>query len=116
MSQGNVFFIRVNDFSAARGEDPHLRFRGESPQALADALQAALTEPDLFRRWRAAQSDPEAVDETLAAVDAAARIVARQEDLGVDLEIATSLSMRIVRHRLGLLIGPHWTLRDVRAA
>ncbi len=116
MSRGNVFFIRIDDFSAARGDDPALRFQGESPQALAGAIQAALATPDLFQRWRAAQAEPDEVDDSLAPVDAESRVEAQQADLGVDLTITTSLSMRIVRHRLGLLIGPHWTLRDVRAA
>ncbi len=108
------YYLGIDDLAAARGEDPDLAFDGVSPGALADTLQEALRTPALFERWRGRQADPEAVDRSLAETDPDARVQARQADLKVDLEVETRLPMRVLRHRLDLLLGRHWTLRDVR--
>lgn len=113
MSRSHYYFS-IADFAAAQGEDPDLAFDGRSPEALAAALQQALHTPDLFGRWRLKQDDPDAVDRRLAAVDAQAVVRAQQADLKVDLDVTTDLPMRILRHRLDLLIGSHWCLHDVR--
>lgn len=110
------FYLTVDDLAQARGEDPALRFEGRSPQALADAVVDALRSAALFERWRQAQPDPDQVDPALAPVDPQAQVSAEQADLKCDVVIETDLPMRVLRHRLELLIGTHWTLRDVRAA
>lgn len=116
MQRANTYFIGIDDFPAARGETDGLRFEGRSPQALADAVRDALVQPDLFRRWRGMQEDPDAVDESLGGIDPQARVEAEQSDLHVDMRVTTCLPMRLLRHRLDLLIGSHWTLHDVRSA
>lgn len=110
------YYFGIEDLLRARGDDPAFAFAGKSPDAFATALQQALREPSLFHRWRAAQPDPDAVDDTLGACDPAAAVDAQQADLHTDVEIVTSLPHAVLKHRLALLVGRHWTLRDVRAA
>lgn len=109
-----IYYLRIDDFAAIGGDEPDLAFTGKSPDALAGALQTALTESDLFAAWRDRQADPDAVDPALAAVDPHARVHAEQVDLSVDMQVETELSMQVLRHRLELLVGPHWTVHDVR--
>lgn len=116
MSRAQRFYIGIDDFGRARGDDPGLAFQGASPEALAVALEAALRTPQLFERWRQRQPDPDAVDPALGAVDMHADARAEQADLHVELEVVTTLPMRVLRQRLQWLIGPHWSLRDVRRA
>lgn len=116
MSACQRFYLSIGDSATARGADPAFAFDGSSPQALAQAVQAALSQRTLFERWRAVQPDPDAVDPALARFDPEARAEARQADLSVDLIITTTLPMYVLKHRLRLLIGTHWTLHDVRAA
>ncbi len=110
------YYLTVDNLGQARGSDPELAFHGSSPQSFADALQSALRTNVLFQRWRARQPDPDEVDESLAPVDPNASVTAHQDDLHADVEVVTSLPHAILRHRLNLLIGPSWKLRDVRAA
>lgn len=116
MSTRQHYYLAIDDFAAAHGDDPALAFEGRSPEALAAAVQEALRTPALFERWRGTQDKPDEVDASLAPVDAQASARAAQSDLHVDLEIDTDLPMHVLRHRLNLLIGSHWTLRDVRQA
>jgi len=62
------------------------------------------------------QPDPDAVDPGLGANDPNATVRATQSNLHTDVEVTTSLPHSLLKHRLGLLIGPHWSLHDVRAA
>ncbi|HWG10002.1 MAG TPA: hypothetical protein VN693_00680 [Rhodanobacteraceae bacterium] len=116
MSQAQRYYFTVDNLAAARGPDPDLAFQGSSPQGFADALQQALRENVLFQRWRAKQPDPDEVDDSLAPVDPNATVTAHQDDLHANVEVVTSLPHSILRHRLSILIGQHWKLRDVRAA
>lgn len=116
MSQAQRYYLTVDNLAAARGPDPDLAFQGSSPQGFADALQQALRENVLFQRWRAKQPDPDEVDDSLAPVDPNATVTAHQDDLHANVEVVTSLPHSILRHRLTILIGQHWKLRDVRAA
>lgn len=108
------YYFSIADFAAAHGKDPDLAFDGRSPEALAVAVQQSLRTSDLFERWRRKQDDPDQVDKALAALDAQATAQAEQADLRVDLEVVSALPMRVLRHRLELLIGKHWRLHDVR--
>jgi len=108
------YFFSIAEFAAARGSDPDLAFEGHSPEALASTLQQALRTSDLFERWRAKQDEPDKVDKALAVVDAQAGVTAEQADLKVDMQVTTDIPMRVLRHRLELLIGNHWSLHDVR--
>jgi hypothetical protein len=110
------FFLGIDDLSRARGKDAALSFNGDSPEAFATTLQSALREPTLFERWRALQPDPDAIDPGLGATDPAATVAAKQRDLHADVTVTTRLPHAILRHRLNLLAGAHWTLRDVKAA
>jgi hypothetical protein len=95
------YYLSIADLAKARGSDPQFSFAGAGPDDFAAALQQALREADLFNRWRAAQPDPDAVDDS---------------DLHIDVELLTALPMSVVRQRLNLLIGSAWQLRDMRSA
>ena len=109
------YMFSIDDLLKARGESNELSFQGESPASFATLLQGALREPELWRRWRAMQPDPDAVDPSLGVSDPAATVVAHQSDVHVSVEVITSLPHAIIQHRMTLLIGKHWTLRDVSA-
>lgn len=110
------YFISLPDGTAARGGDAAFAFTAHGPEEFAAQLQDALRAPDLFDRWRGAQADPDDVDPGLGAVDAGATVVGHQRDLAIDLVLITSLPGDVVRHRLRLLAGSGWQLRDVTAA
>jgi hypothetical protein len=108
------YYFSIADLAAARGQDADLAFDGHSPQALAQAVEKSLRTTALFERWRLKQDDPDDVDKSLAEVDPQATASGQQADLKVDLTVTTNVPMRVLRHRLDLLIGAHWALRDVR--
>ncbi len=112
----NRYYLSIADLAHARGADPRFAYDGAGPNDFATALQSALRTNELFLRWRAVQPDPDAVDDSLAVVDPSASVVAEVADLHTDVELVTDLPMSVVRHRLYLLIGAAWTLRDVHAA
>lgn len=112
----NRYYLSIADLAHARGADDRFSYAGAGPNDFAAALQQALRTDDLFQRWRAAQPDPDAIDESLGTSDPAAEVTARVADLSTDVELTTSLPMSVVRHRLYLLIGSSWQLRDMRAA
>ncbi|HSX59439.1 MAG TPA: hypothetical protein VLF18_04480 [Tahibacter sp.] len=110
------FFLSIGDLSQARGENAELSFHGVSPESFANTLQAALREPSLWKRWKALQPDPDAVDPLLGASDANARVTAEQSDLHTEVEVVTALPHAVVKHRLNLLAGRVWKLHDVQPA
>ena len=112
----NHYYLSIADLAHARGDDPRFAYDGAGPNNFAAALQQSLRADELFERWRAAQPDPDAVDTSLAATDPAAEVSAKVADLHTDVDLATDLPMSVVRHRLYLLIGSAWQLRDMRAA
>ncbi len=112
----NHYYFSIDDLAHARGSEPSLAWEGLDPPSLAQTLQQALRGTDLFERWRALQAEPDEVDTALAATDPQAVVNASVADLGTDLDLVTDLPMSVVRHRLNLLIGPSWKLRDMRAA
>ena len=116
MSQAQRYYLTIANLATARGPDPDLSFQGSSPQSFADALQQALRKPVLFMRWKAKQPDPDDVDQSLAPVDPAATVTAQLSDLRTDVEVVTTLTHFVLRHRLFILIGPNWQLHDVAAA
>lgn len=109
------YYLRLPDPKRARGSDPALAFRSESAEGLADELELALRTPVLFERWKKAQAEPDDVDDGLSAVDPDAQVSGQQVDLHVDLVVATSLPGAVFKHRLRVLAGSNWQLRDVTA-
>lgn len=107
------YFLRLPDPSKARGSDIDFAFRSEGADGLAAEFQDALRSPDLFERWRARQEDPDAVDTSLGVVDPAATVTGQQSSLAIDLVATTSLPGNVFKHRLRLLAGGGWELRDV---
>lgn len=108
------YHIRLPDSENAVGPDPAFSFHtGSGPDAFALQLQDALRTDGLFQRWRRAQADPDAVDPALGIVDPAARVSGEVSDLHIDLTAVTSLPGEVVKHRLRLLAGTGWQLRDV---
>lgn len=110
------YYLVVDNLGKAQGPVADLSFKGESPDDFAAQLQRALREPALFDQWKALQPDPDAVDDSMGASDPAATVTAKQSDLRTDVTVTTTLAHSIVKHRLTLLIGKSWTLRDVTAA
>jgi len=110
------YFLRLPDPGKARGEDATLAFRMVGAEGMAEELQDALRGTALFDRWRSQQEDPDAVDPGMAATDPAATVSGQQHDLAVELVATTDLPGAVFKHRLRLLAGSGWELRDVRAA
>lgn len=109
------YYLRLPDPAKARGSEPTLAFHSEGAEGLAGELQRALREPRLFERWRALQEDPDAVDPGMGVVDPEATVTGQQQDLAIELVAATSLPGAVFKHRLRLLAGSGWQLRDVTA-
>lgn len=116
LSQAQRYYLTIANLATARGPDADLSFQGSSPQSFATALQEALRQPILFDRWKAKQPDPDNVDPSLAPVDPAATVAAKLDDLHTDVEVVTTLTHFVLRHRLFILIGPNWQLHDVATA
>lgn len=110
-----TYFLSVKDISKAKGPDPDLSFEGIGPEKLAADIAQAMRSDDLFQRWRAKQPEPDDVDPALGVTDAGASASGElSQGDRYDVKLTTSLPMRIVKHRLNLLIGSSWELRDTR--
>ena len=110
------YYLSLPDPQRARGADPALSFNAHGADEFAAQLQEALRSDALFARWRDGQEDPDAVDDALGATDPAATVTGDQRDLRIDLVATTSIPGSVLRHRLRLLAGNDWQLRDVTAA
>ncbi len=108
------YLLVLSDPENARGADPQFAFRASGADGFAAELQDALRGDGLFQRWKAAQDDPDAVPDSLAATDPGATVTGEQQDLKIRLEADTSLPGEVLKHRLRLLAGSAWTLNDVR--
>ncbi len=109
-----LYYITLPDPEKARGAEPAFSFHQSSSEGLAEQLQDALRTDALFVRWRDAQDEPDEVDPSLGAVDPAARVTGQVDDLHIDLVAETSIPGEVLKHRLRLLAGSGWQLRDVR--
>ncbi len=110
------YYISFKEPKRARGTDPAFSFTAHGAEEFAAQFQDALQTDSLFSRWRAAQEEPDEVDPALGATDPQASVVGQQDDLHVDLIVITSLPGSVFKHRLRLLAGSEWELRDVSAA
>lgn len=108
------YSISFPDPAKARGSDPRLSFTASGADAFAEQLQAALRTPELFERWKAVQDEPDDVDPSLAVTDPQATVSGQQSDLRINLLATTSLPGDVFKHRLRLLAGTNWEMRDVR--
>lgn len=109
------YFISLPDPGKVQGAGT-FAFRSQGAEGLAAELQSALNGDALFERWRATQEDPDAVDPALGVTDPAAKVSGEQRDLRIDLVATTSLPGSVFKHRMRLLAGNHWELRDVASA
>lgn len=109
-----TYTIALPDPAQARGPDPALAFSASGAEAFASQLQQALQTDGLFQRWCNLQDDPDDIDPLLGATDTAARVSGEQDDLRILLRVTTALPSLVIKHRLHLLAGNHWELRDVR--
>lgn len=116
MATRQRFIFSIDDLPKARGESHELSFGGGSAESFANLLQQALREPTLWQRWKAMQPDPDAVDPALGQSDPSATVEAHQSDVHVSVTVVTTLPHAIIQHRMTLLVGKHWTLRDVSSA
>ena len=110
------YYISLKDPAKARGSDSAFSFSANGADAFASQLQEALRNDGLFQHWREAQADPEAVDASLGATDPGATVKGEQHDLQIDLIVVTSIPGPVFKHRLRLLAGSAWELRDVSSA
>jgi hypothetical protein len=110
------YYLSLPDPKTARGSDASIAFTAHGAPEFAAQLQDALRTPSLFDRWRGTQEDPDGVDESLGVTDPDATVIGEQHATRVDLIATTSLPGNIVKHRLRLLAGSGWELRDVTNA
>lgn len=110
------YYLTLPDGQAARGDEPALSFTAQGGEAFAEQLQDALRSDALFERWRLLQDEPDEVDPALGATDPGATVTGEQHHLRINLVATTSLPGRVLKHRMRLLAGRHWELRDVTAA
>lgn len=109
-----TYTIALPDPAQARGPDPALAFSASGADGMAGQLQQALRSDALFQRWCDLQDDPDDVDPLLGATDTHAEVRGEQDDLRILLRVTTSLPSVVIKHRLQLLAGTGWELRDVR--
>jgi hypothetical protein len=109
-----TYYLSVKDMTKAKGPDPDLSFEGIGPEKLASDIADAMRSDSLFQRWRAKQPEPDEVDPSLGVTDTGASAKGELSNDRTDVQLTTSLPMRIVKHRLNLLIGSSWELRDTR--
>jgi hypothetical protein len=110
------YYITLPDASRARGSDARFAFTAVGAEGFSEQLQDALRSDGLFERWRAVQDDPDGVDPALGSVDPHASVQGQQKDLHVNLVVTTAIPGTVLKHRMRLLAGSHWELRDVTAA
>ena len=110
------YYLSLKDPKKARGNDSNFSFSAHGADEFASQLQEALRSDGLFRRWRDAQAEPDAVDASLAATDPGATVKGEQHDLQIDLIVVTTIPGSVFKHRLRLLAGSAWELRDVSSA
>jgi hypothetical protein len=110
------YYISLPEPARARGADPALAFHAHGAEEFAAQLQDALRTSSLFERWRARQEDPEGVDASYGAIDPDTHVHGQQDDLHVNLIVTSSIPGNVLKHRLRLLAGSGWELRDVTAA
>ena len=110
------YYVSLKEPQQARGGEVAFSFSAHGAEEFAAQLQDALRSDALFRRWRDAQTDPDAVDPALGAIDPAATVRGESDDLHVDLIVVTAIPGSVFKHRLRLLAGNAWELRDVSAA
>ena len=108
------YFIAIPDPAAARGAG-EFAFTAQGAEAFARELQEGLRNDRLFERWRATQDEPDEVDPKLGATDPGASVEGTQREQRIELVASTSVPGDVVKHRLRLLAGGAWELRDVRA-
>lgn len=109
-----TYTIALPDPAKARGTDPTLAFTASGAEEFALQLQDALRNDTLFARWCGQQDEPDDVDPLLGATDGQASVSGQQDDLRILLRVTTALPSAVIKHRLQLLAGPNWELRDVR--
>lgn len=110
------YYLSLPDPARARGSDPALSFSAHGAEEFAAQLQDALRTPVLFERWRMRQEDPDGVDPSYGATDAGAVVHGQQDGLHVLLMVTSTIPGNVLKHRLRLLAGSGWELRDVTAA
>jgi hypothetical protein len=109
-----TYTIALPDPAKARGSDPRLAFSASGAAEFAAQLQDALRTDGLFAHWCAQQDDPDDVDPLLGATDIHSSVSGQQDDLRILLQVTTALPSLVIKHRLQLLAGSNWELRDVR--
>ncbi len=110
------YYFLLADTDAGRDAAPEFGFRSQGAEGLAQELEDALRTDALFQRWRARQDEPDDVDPALGVTDPQATVVGHRRDLRTELIATTSIPGNILKHRLRLLAGSDWTLRDVKSA
>ena len=110
------YYLSLPDPRRARGDDAAFAFDAQGADEFARQRSNSAPVRKASSSWRAAQEDPDGVDPALGATDPSAKVEGRQDDLHIDLIAVTSIPGSVLRHRLRLLAGTAWELRDVSAA
>ena len=112
----NRYYLSLRDPNKARGTNAAFSFSANGAAEFAARPQPARPGAALFLRWRDAEPEPEEGEGSLGAADPSATVSGEQSDLQIDLVAVTSLSGSVLKHRLTLLAGSGWELRDVTKA
>ncbi len=110
------YYFLLADKDGQGDTDPEFAFHSQGAEGLAQELEDVLRTDALFQRWRARQDEPDDVDPALGVTDPQAKVVGHRRDLQTELIVTTSTPGNILKHRLRLLAGNDWTLRDVKSA
>ncbi|WP_395769949.1 hypothetical protein [Arenimonas sp.] len=110
------FYITLPDPESARGDNPALSFTANGHDTFAEQLQHALSDRRFVENWLAGMDEDKAdqVDPALLAIDAKAKVSAKQHGLGFMLIADTVLNGAAFKHRMRQLAGTHWQLVDVK--
>lgn len=109
-----TYSISLPDPKLARGPEPALSFTAHGADTFAEQLQHALADPAWYDQWLALQPDPDQVDPSMGFIDPEAKVTGKQHDLRIELVAVTTIPGDILRHRMHLLAGSHWELRNVQ--
>ena len=110
------YYISLKDPEKARGNDPAFSFSAQRRRRIRRATAGSVARrrpvPALARCATGSRSG----GCSLGAIDPGATVKGEQHNLQIDLIVVTTIPGSVFKHRLRLLAGNAWELRDVSTA